>query len=231
MTVDHAPKTIKDIQAEYDHLFATDPIRDEDRAYQYFAEKLIEQMPQMTSVIDIACGGGYFFKQLNPLARPGTRMVGIDISSEALKLAQVECPQAEYLLSEAEHIAFPDETFDAVTCLGSLEHFLDIGKAIDEMKRLLRPRGVILILVPNIFWYKDILSVAFTGQRKVRNQTNERFASLGEWTEIFEDLGLKVSTVKKYNGIAVNPLKQQVKDLVIPVRFSYHFLFICKKKS
>ena len=41
MTVDHAPKTIKDIQAEYDHLFATDPIRDEDRAYKYFAEKLL----------------------------------------------------------------------------------------------------------------------------------------------------------------------------------------------
>lgn len=229
MTVEFAPKTHKDIQAEYDRLYVEEPIRDEDRAYRWFAQLITKDAKSPLTVMDIACGGGYFFKQLKPLLPAGSRMVGIDISPEALKLARRECPEAEYALSEAEKLAYPDNSFDAVTCLGSLEHFLDIGKAVQEMKRILKPEGTILILVPNIFWYKDLLSVAFTGQRKIRNQTQERFMSLGEWKEMLEKFGLKVPKVLKYNGIAKSGVKQWFKDLLVPMRFSYHFVYLCKK--
>lgn len=231
MTVEFAPKTAKDIQAEYDRLYIEKPIRDEDRAYLWFARQITKAVRNPMAVMDIACGGAYFFKQLKPLLPAGAKMVGIDISPEALKLARQECPEAEYFLSEAEKLNFPDNSFDAVTCLGSLEHFLDIGKAVEEMKRILKPEGVILILVPNIFWYKDLLSVALTGQRKVRNQTQERFMSLGEWKELLERFGLNVTTILKYNGIAKSGLKQWFKDLLVPTRFSYHFVYLCKKTS
>ncbi len=229
MTVEFAPKTAKDIQAEYDRLYLEQPIRDEDRAYRWFAQIITRAVKNPQAVMDIACGGAYFFKQLKPLLPAGAKMVGIDISPEALKLARQECPQGQYFLSEAEKLDFPDNSFDALTCLGSLEHFLDIGKAVQEMKRILKPEGVILILVPNIFWYKDLLCVALTGQRKVRNQTQERFMSLGEWKELLERFGLGVTRIIKYNGIAQSGLKQWFKDLLIPTRFSYHFVYLCKK--
>ena len=231
MSVQFAPKTAKDIQAEYDRLFIEEPIRDEDRAYRWFAKTIVAEAKNPNSVIDIACGGGYFFKQLKPLLASQAKIVGIDISPEALKIAKRECPEAEYHLSEAEKLPFGDNTFDAITCLGSLEHFLDIGKAVEEMKRILKPQGLILILVPNIFWYKDLLSVLLMGQRKVRNQTQERFMSLGEWKELLEDFGLSVPRILKYNGIAKSGLKQWFKDLLIPTRFSYHFVYLCQKKA
>lgn len=229
--IGQAEKTFKDIQNEYDHLFKTESVRDEDRAYRWHASQLFKAKPNVGKVLDVACGGGYFLRDVTAKSKGKTQCVGIDISSQALGIAQKECPQANYLISVAEYLPFSDRTFDAITCLGSLEHFLDIPKAIKEMKRIARPDGVFFILVPNLFWYKDFWSVLWTGDKKHRNQTQERFSSLGEWSDLFKSCGLEIQTVIKYNGIAKKPLKQWIKDLVIPRNLSYHFLFLCSQKQ
>ena len=223
--------TFKEIQKEYDHLFKTDPIRDETRAYQWFAKKAIKANSQPELALDLACGGGYFLTALRELSSKKTSCVGIDLSPQALQIARKECPTAALFEGMAENLPFQKDIFDIVACLGSLEHFLDTGLALHEMVRVTRKRGRILILVPNIFWYKDLLAVLWTGGRLKRNQTHEKFASLAEWEEILEGSGLEVSKVEKYNGIAKNPFKQWLKDRLIPLRFSYHFLFICQPRK
>lgn len=223
-------RTFRDIQQEYDQLFTREPIRDEARGYRSHAWVLLKELPSrpQARVLDVACGGGYFFKELLGLAEGRlARPVGIDLSGRALQIASKECPTALYLLSAGESLPFKEKTFDAVTCLGSLEHFLDIPSAVAEMKRVLRPGGIFFILVPNLFWYKDILSVLWSGDKLTRNQTHERFACLGEWKRTLQECGLTVRRTYKYNGIARKAWKQRLKDFLIPVRFSYHFLFIC----
>lgn len=227
--IGQAEKTFKDIATEYDHLFSTENVRDDDRAYQWHARQLFKAKPNAGKVLDVACGGGYFLREVTRRSQGKTCSTGIDISSAALGLALKECPQANYLISVAEFLPFKNETFDAITCLGSLEHFLDIPKAIKEMSRITKPDGIFYIMVPNLFWYKDFWSVLWTGDKKHRNQTQERFASLGEWSDTLKSSGLKIKNIIKYNGIARRPAKQWLKDLVIPRNFSYHFLFICSK--
>ncbi len=157
-------------------------------------------------------------------------MTGIDLSGEALAIAHKEFPEATYAQSAAEKMKFESQTFDAVTCLGSLEHFLNIAQALKEIKRVLRPGGIFLAMVPNIMWYQDILSVLLTKNRKSRNQTHELFASHGEWKEMLEQNGFEVFRSVKYNGIARASWKQCLKNLLIPERFSYHFIYLCRPK-
>jgi len=228
MAIEEKQQTFKDIQNHYDHLFKVEPIRDEDRAYRWFAEQLFKVKPGMTSLLDLACGAGYFLREVAKLHPGGVLLSGSDISNTAIEMAKKECPQAKYTLAVAENLPFEPNSFDALSCLGSMEHFLDIGASIQEMKRVAKPDGVFFILVPNMFWYKDMVSVTLTGNRKTRNQMHERFASMGEWIELFEKQGLRVEETIKYNGIAKSPLKQRFKELLIPRRFSYHFLFICR---
>jgi len=228
MVVEASQKDFRDIQNEYDQLFKHDSVRDEDRAYAWFARIIKKLHPKTKAILDLACGAGYFPRELYRNLNEGIQVTGVDISGEALRLAQKECPQGKYAMSVAEDLPFGSEVFDAITCLGSMEHFLDIPQAISEMKRVLKRDGLVLILVPNIFWYKDILAVFFTGTRKTRNQTHERFSSFGEWIEIIEKSGLSVVKTMKYNGIAKSPIKQWFKDLLIPKWFSYHFIYICK---
>lgn len=227
MPVEQKDKTLADIREEYDRLYLSEPVRDEDRAYGFMARLLRGQKPDMRSLLDIACGGGFFLRAARDAGQGPLSMTGIDLSGEALKLAGRECPGALLLQSSAEALPFRDRSFDAVSCLGSLEHFLDIGRAVSEMRRVVKPGGLFLILVPNLFWYKDILQVLRTGDRLQRNQTHERFASLGEWKTLLAELGLRVLKTEKYNGIAASPMKQKIKDLIIPLKFSYHFLFFC----
>lgn len=230
MPIEQTEKTFKDIQAEYDRFFATEPIRDEDRAYRWHARTLLKQKPDAQKILDVACGGGFFLREVHGISRGAVGCTGIDISSRALEIARKEYPSGKYAVAVAEALPFQKESFDAITCLGSLEHFLNVGQAVGEMKRIARKSGIFYILVPNLFWYKDLLSVLLSGHRKTRNQTHERFASLGEWKELLEDLGLRVLKTIKYNGIAKSPVKQFFKNLLIPTRFSYHFLFVCRQK-
>jgi SAM-dependent methyltransferase len=218
---------LKDLQAEYDRLYSTEGIRDEDRGYAWIAKQVLSENGRPEGLADIACGGGYFLAVLSRLAGNPIRLAGTDFSGQALAIARQSCGRARYALSASEALPLKDGLFDAVTCLGSLEHFLDIGQALREMRRIARPAARVFILVPNIFWYKDLWSVLFRGTRLTRNQIQERFASLGEWKETIEAQGLTVVRVHKYNGIARSRFKQRVKDAVIPLKFSYHFLFVC----
>ncbi len=230
MVVETEHKDFAALQAEYDRLYKQAPIRDEDRAYTWMAGQLRKVLPEASSILDVACGGGFFLRELGRLYGPKTRLNGIDISGEALAIAAKEYPAATYSCSVAEKMPFERQSFDAVTCLGSLEHFLNIGQALAEVKRVLRPAGIFLVMVPNICWYQDVLSVLFTRDRKSRNQTHELFASYGEWKTMLEDAGFEVVRSLKYNGIARAPWKQWLKDLLIPERFSYHFIYLCRPR-
>lgn len=226
--IEEKEKKFRDIQTEYDRIFQTEPIRDDDRGYRWHARQLLKAKNNPRSILDLACGGGFFLKELLDSSAGGEiRTTGIDLSNEALELARKHCPSAQWILGVGEALPFRAGTFDAITCLGSLEHFLDVGEAIREMKRVSNPEAVFYILVPNLFWYKDLAAVLFTGGRKSRNQTHERFATLEEWKELLQNGGLRVERTLKYNGIAKASLKQRLKDLLIPLRFSYHFVFIC----
>lgn len=228
MVVETNHKDVVALQAEYDRLYKEAPIRDEDRAYAWIARQLYKVAPNADSVLDVACGGGYFLRELQRLYGASVRFNGIDLSKEALAIARKEFPSAAYSLSVAEDMPFAPKSFDAITCLGSLEHFLNIAQALAEIKRVLRPGGIFLAMVPNIMWYRDILSVLLTKNRKSRNQTHELFASHGEWKEMLEQNGFEVIRSLKYNGIACAAWKQCLKDLLIPERFSYHFIYLCR---
>lgn len=230
MVVETTHKDFAAIQAEYDRLYREAPIRDEDRAYAWIAKIVHQAMPSASAILDVACGGGYFLRELGRVYGPSPGLSGIDLSGEALSIARKVFPSATYQLSPAETMPFPSAAFDVVTCLGSLEHFLNIAQVLTEIKRILRPRGFFLAMVPNIMWYRDILAVLLTSNRKSRNQTHELFASYGEWKEMLESNGFDVFQSVKYNGIARSAWKQFLKDLLIPERFSYHFIYLARAK-
>jgi SAM-dependent methyltransferase len=229
MSLSPQTPTFKDIQKHYDHLFKTEGIRDETRGYAWHTKTLLNEKMAPGRILDIACGGGYFLEQLRNASAGTADLFGIDISPKAIELAQSSCPEAHYLLCVAKYLPFPAASFDAITCLGSLEHFLDLSGAIKEMRRVATDDAVFYILVPNLYWYKDLISVFLTGNKVDRNQTQERFYCLGEWEKLLTENGLEIKKTLKYNGIARRPFKQWLKDLLIPLKFSYHFVFICRK--
>ena len=97
-------------------------------------------------LLDVSCGTG----SLLAAARDrGVDAVGVDLSDEAVRLAIRVAPGTEVAVGAGEALAFRDASFDYVTCLGSLEHFLDMGQGLEEMKRVAKPDARLCIMVPN----------------------------------------------------------------------------------
>lgn len=100
-------------------------------------------------VLDIACGSGYgsYF-----LAKTGSRSVkGVDISKEAIHYCKrrYRCNNLAFSVMDATKLQFPACTFDTVISFETIEHIKDCNLFLAELKRVLKPNGVIVISTPN----------------------------------------------------------------------------------
>ena len=93
-------------------------------------------------VLDVACGTG---DMVLAMQDAGCTVTGVDLSEEMLSIAKTKAP-ATYMISDAEQLPFPDETFDAVTCAFGVRNFVHLEQGITEMLRVLKPGGRIVIL-------------------------------------------------------------------------------------
>jgi len=97
-------------------------------------------------VLDVAIGTG-----LNlPHYPPGVRVTGVDLSPVMLTAAAKRAADLGLTVAlseaDAEHLPFPDASFDTVVCTLSLCSVGDDRAAIAEMHRVLRPGGQLLLL-------------------------------------------------------------------------------------
>lgn len=98
-------------------------------------------------ILDIGCGDGYM---TNDMARAGRTVTGVDASASGLKFArELSAPSIRYLLAEACKLPFPDNSFDVVTSFDTIEHIENDVAFVLEMKRVLKPRGLVIITTCN----------------------------------------------------------------------------------
>lgn len=116
--------------------------------FTWFGTRLVESLSLAPGarVLDVATGTG---AALLPAARrvgPQGRVTGVDLSGEILREAERVVHEAglenvELRKMDAEHLEFPDEAFDAVTCAFGLFLFPDMNAALREMHRVCMPDG------------------------------------------------------------------------------------------
>lgn len=93
-------------------------------------------------VLDVACGTGDMVLELK---KRGCTVTGIDLSEEMISIAKTKA-SATYIVGDAEHLPFPDATFDAVTCAFGVRNFVHLEQGLGEMLRVLKPGGKMVIL-------------------------------------------------------------------------------------
>jgi SAM-dependent methyltransferase len=101
------------------------------------------------TVLDVGCGEGRFCRMLAAL---GLSTVGIDPAESLIRQAKHLHPDGDYRVAEAEQLPFEDKTFDLAVAYLSLIDIADAKAAIDEMNRVLRPGGHLLIANLNSFF-------------------------------------------------------------------------------
>lgn len=110
-------------------------------------------------VLDAACGSGY---GSNELAKNATKVVGMDISEEAVAYAKEKYHRdnLEYIVGSVETLPFENQSIDVVVSFETIEHVNeDIQNAfLKEIKRVLKPDGYLIMSTPNKKTFTDMRS-------------------------------------------------------------------------
>jgi demethylmenaquinone methyltransferase/2-methoxy-6-polyprenyl-1,4-benzoquinol methylase len=104
-----------------------------------------------STALDVCCGTGDL---TFAMARRGTKVTGLDFSSEMLEVARARtlkqpgevAERVAFVQGDALDLPFEDDSFDAATVGFGVRNVADLGKALSEMRRVVRPGGRVVVL-------------------------------------------------------------------------------------
>jgi len=112
-------------------------------------EKIAPSLNNVQKILDIGCGYGAYTKLLK---KYGKVVVGIDISQECIFEARLQHPELTFFVASGEFLPFKNESFEVVCLIEVLEHVQNESSFLQEIHRVLRPNGKLIITVPNKFF-------------------------------------------------------------------------------
>ena len=119
------------------------------RTIENSAKYLEQHLEDNSILLDIGCGPGTITIDFAKRIRKGT-VLGIDISDEIINKARIASEEFDFDncsfdTGDTYHLDFADNTFDIVHAHQLLQHLTDPIAAIKEMKRVVRPGGVVAL--------------------------------------------------------------------------------------
>ncbi len=99
-------------------------------------------------VLDGACGMAYGSAML--AAAGASEVVGVDLDAEVIaKVSAAAAAQTRFEVADLRKLPFGDDEFDLVVSFETIEHVPDPETVLDELARVLRPGGLLLVSTPN----------------------------------------------------------------------------------
>lgn len=162
--------------------------------------QLIE--PVEGEILDIGSADGTFTKVIADQSK-AKKVIGIDVLKNSVKYANKRFKKnkrMKFLTADAHDLPFKNNRFAAVFCLEALEHIFDAQKVLSEMRRVLKPNGYIIILVPTDSWLFKIAwwVVLRTWGKHWRETHLQSFGSPNKLTKVIKKAGFKIEKDKKF---------------------------------
>jgi ubiquinone/menaquinone biosynthesis C-methylase UbiE len=173
-------------------------------APEHFAPRrdfLLHHAPAGAEVLDVGCGAGEFSAAL---IDAGARPVAVDVSREALRRARERIPELDARLWElGEPLPLEDNSVDVVWAGEVIEHVVDVAPWLSELRRVLRPRGTLLLTTPHhgpVTLLRLALSPRRFEQHFEPRSDHVRFFSPRTLGALLGDLGFDVAELRHRRG-------------------------------
>ena len=111
-----------------------------------WARHVVEAHPPApgSTVLDVACGTGIGARSAAPRVVPGGLVLGVDADAQMLAVARNSAPRIDWLRADVLNLPLQAAEFDYLLCLEGLQFFPDRPAGLRELRRVLRPGGVLV---------------------------------------------------------------------------------------
>jgi len=178
-------------------------------------KKMLRLVGANKRVIDFGCATGYF-SQL--LTKKGCKVTGIEINSEAAKVAEQYCEQT--IVADLDRTSLteilPNQLFDVAIFGDILEHLRDPWRVLEETRKLLDSDGYVVASIPNIA-HGAICLALLQGKFEytelgILDNTHLRFFTRKTVEDLFERSGYFIDTIDRTSLpiFSQNPLVPQI---------------------
>lgn len=170
------------------------------------------------NILDIGCGTGHYLEEI---IKRGHNAFGSDIAKGMLLKCKNRLNQennSKLLLSNIESLPFPSDYFDLIICVGVIEYLSNISISINEMRRILKNNGLLIITAPNMLSIKFMTDPYYlkrfvkfigvkTGLIKIKKSSNQLNVALNDdfnnkrffyysLKKLFSSMGFKLHSLK-----------------------------------
>jgi 2-polyprenyl-6-hydroxyphenyl methylase / 3-demethylubiquinone-9 3-methyltransferase len=166
-------------------------------------------------VLDVGCGGGIL---ADAMARKGADVLGIDLATKSLKVAQLhaleaQTPNVAYREISAEDLALEQPAgFDVVTCMEMLEHVPDPESIVTACATLVKPGGWVFFSTLNrngrAFLQAIVGAEYVLGMLPRGTHEYAKFITPSELATFGRKVGLEIQAMR---GLEHNPLTKRYK--------------------
>jgi len=158
----------------------------------------MSEVSQNDKVLDIACGTGIVTCEFAKYAKS---VVGLDITKEMIAQAikmqnENSLINMQFDLGTVENLPYENDSFDIVFTRYSFHHFLDIKKVFDEMLRVCKPNGKIIVVDVAL---ENQYAKAYNHMEKLRDPSHTKALTFEEFDILFSNNILSNHKQSSYN--------------------------------
>ena len=178
---------------------------------------LAAQVARGRDVLDAGCGVGWGTEML--LAAGAASAHGVDIDEEAIANAANRAPGASFRVGDLRSLPYPEASFDLVVCFEAIEHVDGHERVLDELVRVLRPSGGLLLVSspnPGIYPAGNPFHIRELSPDELREAVVQRLPQVATWHQFAQ-----VASILVPESTGVNDQSAWGCTLSVPVKAGY----------
>ncbi len=149
----------------------------------------MSEVSQNDNVLDIACGTGIVACEFAKYAKS---VVGLDITKDMITQSiksqnEKNLTNMKFDLGNVENLPYENNNFDIVFTRYSFHHFLDTQKIFDEMIRVCKPNGKIMVVDVAL---KNEYAIAYNHMERLRDPSHTKALTFDEFNVLFQNKSL-----------------------------------------
>ena len=159
-------------------------------------------------VLDAACGTAYGTAMLATAG--ASSVVGVDLDESVIaEVRESASPGVSFEVADLRKLSFGDDEFDLITCFEAIEHVTEPELVLNELARILRPDGLLLVSTPNrdVYTPGNPFHLRELTPNELEAELGKRFRSVAlrrqhSWVAsgIFDDEAFKVADHDSIDG-------------------------------